>query len=110
MRLLPDNSGLIAWSTVLEGRPQRSAGEAEAEASAVLRTHLGRLRKTGNVIVASGDDGETLLYVKVRPDDEHEWLAALAGLLNEAEVMRNALSGSVSARQSGAMHLFSGRT
>lgn len=103
---MADGSGFAAWSVVAAGRPDET--EAEERASAILRGHLGRLRRCGPVVASRGRSGEEIVYIRVRPQTEREWLDALTGLLNEAEAMRKALSPSGGRMPTDGMSLFSG--
>lgn len=104
---LPDGSAHVAWSTASEVRQGESVAEAEERATAFLGVHLGRLRRIGAVTATRDKEGNGLLYVRVAPETEREWLDSLERLLNETELTRKILAGG-SAASPGRTSPYSG--
>ncbi len=86
---LPEEGGIVAWSVVAGGRPPE---EERERAEAFLRLRLGRVRGAGDIVATLGGEGEFLLYILARPEDEREWLERVGRLLDETEAMRRLLN------------------
>jgi hypothetical protein len=97
------DGGMVAWTKVAE------ANAAPEAAERFLRLHLARLGRAdrngdaSGAVATRGDDGSLILFARLRPVDENEWLGKAADLLNEAEAMRKHMTQPGAGRAAGGM-------
>ncbi len=89
LSLRPASGGreCIAWTNVLPPVAGASASDREARAARLLRLRLARLKRNPDLVAALEEDGSLVLYRRIAPESEREWLEAAARLLNEAEAL-----------------------
>lgn len=92
IRDIPGGEGVVAWSVAATPKEGDDAAAAEKRAAGFLQAGIARFRDESRAVGTRDEKGALILFTRLTPESEEEWIDAVSGLLNEAEIQRRMMT------------------